>query len=220
MEKFNKDLILEIASKLNLDDIIQLCVTSPRFNDLICKSNIFWINSLLKEFPTIDIRDVTEYKKLYFYLKDKPNLIKTRVTKFINYEDIPNIYFINYPDIIEKINKKYHLRKGDVIKFNNIRVNYIWNGEEFEVEADEYFTLSDEFEFPYFPPNYWKDILENQYLYLDRDIIKKAYREGGKYITGRFGEKYLIEDANLEDIIDRPYSSSIFFDKKYRAYLV
>ena len=46
-----KDVILLLALELNYPDIISLCQTSSRFNQLVCQSDSFWRNKMLRDYP-------------------------------------------------------------------------------------------------------------------------------------------------------------------------
>ena len=47
----NKDLLGLIALELNYPDIIRLCQTNSRFNHIVCKSDTFWRNKAIKDYP-------------------------------------------------------------------------------------------------------------------------------------------------------------------------
>lgn len=71
MNRLPKDIQVELALELDNSSLIKLCSTSSRFNNNICLNNFFWIKKLKREYPNINITDVTEHKKLYEYLKKR-----------------------------------------------------------------------------------------------------------------------------------------------------
>jgi hypothetical protein len=50
METVPKNVMINLALKLNFKDIKSLCLTSTRFNEIICESKIFWRKKLIKEY--------------------------------------------------------------------------------------------------------------------------------------------------------------------------
>lgn len=46
------DVIREIALKLPLEDVLNNCRTSKKFNEIICNNETFWLRRLKQEFPT------------------------------------------------------------------------------------------------------------------------------------------------------------------------
>lgn len=50
-----KDVLFTIALELNLPDLLKLCQTNSRINNLVCKQKNIWIAKLLREFPDVPI---------------------------------------------------------------------------------------------------------------------------------------------------------------------
>lgn len=75
MEQLDPNLIMQMALDLDLPSIVQLCRTSQKFNDTICKSPTFWMNKLRKDYPKFADKfpKNVNYKKVYEYM---PQLIK------------------------------------------------------------------------------------------------------------------------------------------------
>ena len=46
-----KDVLALLALELNYPDIIRLCLTNSRFNQIVCQSDSFWRNKAIKEYP-------------------------------------------------------------------------------------------------------------------------------------------------------------------------
>nr|QBK91402.1 MAG: F-box domain and ankyrin repeat protein [Pithovirus LCPAC302] len=65
-----KDIIQSLAMTLELPEILVLCRTSKRFNQLICDNKNFWINRVIQDF-NVDIpkgKDIKFYKTYYRYI--------------------------------------------------------------------------------------------------------------------------------------------------------
>jgi hypothetical protein len=127
METVPKNVMINLALKLNFKDIKSLCLTSTRFNEIICESKIFWRKKLIKEYPNIDISNVSEFKKLYFYLNEKIEDVNVKVKEgqfFIDdiemekygkyFTEYPIEYFSNYTNkfvISSKVIRQINLEK-------------------------------------------------------------------------------------------------------------
>jgi hypothetical protein len=51
METLSKDVLFNIATMLDLDDLLSLCSSNSRINRLICQRNDIWLFKLVAEFP-------------------------------------------------------------------------------------------------------------------------------------------------------------------------
>ena len=205
-----KDIVQKLALELDLETVLNICRASKRMNQVICDSKIFWMNRIKKEYPQIEIQDVTDYKGLYKYLISKPRIVQDY---FDDYEIISaNEPYVKIPDLAED----YDLKKGDVVIFldENWR-RYIWLGSEegdegeegeegdeadegdegdeegndyFQVDyADDYFSGPTLF-FPEFPLNYFHNIIDHDVLRVSHEYLKT--HTDNRTITGKFGEKY------------------------------
>lgn len=50
MERVPKDVIMKLALELDDESLKNYCLSSKRFNQLICDNYLFWINKILKDF--------------------------------------------------------------------------------------------------------------------------------------------------------------------------
>ena len=50
LENLSSDVLRSIAIDMDLETIKNLCLTSKKFNRIICDNRNFWINKLLKDF--------------------------------------------------------------------------------------------------------------------------------------------------------------------------
>ena len=76
----NNDILSLIGLKLALDDLQNYSLINRKIFS-ICNTNIFWHNKIQTDYPNIDISNVKEYKKLYYYLS-------VRVKKESNFDII------------------------------------------------------------------------------------------------------------------------------------
>jgi hypothetical protein len=51
MESLTKDVLFNIATMLDLDNLLSFCNSDPRINQLICQGEVIWNFKLAKEFP-------------------------------------------------------------------------------------------------------------------------------------------------------------------------
>lgn len=50
MDKLPKDILLFMALKYDMMDVLSFCQVNKKFNDLLCKNNTFWMNKVLFDF--------------------------------------------------------------------------------------------------------------------------------------------------------------------------
>jgi hypothetical protein len=76
MENLHKDVLIELALELNLDDLFNLCQTNKRFNSLLCKNDDFWKQKYITLFGLEYYKKqkkITNHKKEYLNLLLKTN---------------------------------------------------------------------------------------------------------------------------------------------------
>lgn len=173
-DKLPSDIIMLIAMEFDLPDILTYCKLSKRFNKTICDNNIFWMNKLRKDYPFVDIIDVKEYKNLYEYLSKRAKEI--------------NI------DSDESKNPKF----GYLSKL----------GQDISVYNGKIYVSLYDLQFPEVNPLFWTNIKWSQpwdeYFWVPMDLLKQTKensKDGISYITGKYGERYLIETKGIEDAI-------------------
>lgn len=66
-----KDVLIMMMLDLDLPDVLKMCRSNKRFNEILCQNPLFWRKRLEKEYPKLDISNVKDYKGLYSYLKRK-----------------------------------------------------------------------------------------------------------------------------------------------------
>src|SRR5665647_3930808 len=103
MEDITKDILFKVAIDLNLSDLLHLCQTNRRFNNLFCNNDEFWRIKLYREFP------------------ETINKINKKILEKYEY---------SYKDIYKQIiNKNYVISKEDFDKvFQSTKVAW-WEGE-------------------------------------------------------------------------------------------
>ena len=66
MELLPKDLLVDkIALELSPSDVLNLCLTVTRFSEIICNSDVFWRNKLLRDFNVRGDDPKSIYKRIY-----------------------------------------------------------------------------------------------------------------------------------------------------------
>ena len=48
-----RDVVIYMATKLNLPELYNLCLTNSKFNKLICSNEMFWMNKLINDIKFI-----------------------------------------------------------------------------------------------------------------------------------------------------------------------
>ena len=71
MENLSKDVLFNIATMLDLDNLLSFCNSDPRIIRLICQGEAIWLFKLAKEFPDykshINQRGKKAYKLLNWF---------------------------------------------------------------------------------------------------------------------------------------------------------
>jgi len=89
MEALSKDVLFNIATMLDLDDLLNFCSSSDRINRLVCQQDAIWNFKLMKEFPNykeyINQRGREAYELLIDLVKVKKELkYKDSIYKLYN----------------------------------------------------------------------------------------------------------------------------------------
>ena len=82
-----KDVLMLIALEYDLPDILSFCLSSKRFNDTVCKNNIFWMNKFKRDQPDVyeKIKDKkVNWKQIYIRFISVKNKKYTRYRLFRN----------------------------------------------------------------------------------------------------------------------------------------
>jgi len=51
MDRLSKDVLFNIATMLDLDNLLSFCNSDPRINRLVCQDRTIWLFKLVREFP-------------------------------------------------------------------------------------------------------------------------------------------------------------------------
>jgi len=95
MEKLPKDILIEIALALDLQDVFGYCLSSKYINEIVCENKIFWINKLYKDF-NIDHRESKLSAKKYY-------LEINNLLKIYNFDTLLRYGLINNRNDLVKI---------------------------------------------------------------------------------------------------------------------
>jgi hypothetical protein len=112
----NRDTIKLIALELDLPTLTNLCNTSKKFNDFICKDNLFWKNKLNKDYSNTigKFSERTDFRRIYQSLINK----KEHTYAIFRSQEDPIEFFniivkdFNYHEAYKKVEEKI----GDVIE--------------------------------------------------------------------------------------------------------
>ena len=103
MELLPRDVLLMMAIEdMDYRTVLNLCRTSTRYNTILCKNPLLWKTKLQRDYPHIDIQEVTDYSGLYKYLKTEAKVghslgnfvdeTKTRIKGYRGIYTISNLY--------------------------------------------------------------------------------------------------------------------------------
>lgn len=60
METLSPNLVLYLSLNMDVPEVLSLCETSTRYNQLICNNQTFWMNKIMTDFPDLKV-DIKEY---------------------------------------------------------------------------------------------------------------------------------------------------------------
>ena len=198
MDTVPKDVLMLAILDLDLPSIISLCSTKEDFNEIICKSEIFWRKKLEKDHPNINIDNVKEFKKLYLWLSRKikcgDNVGDLTWTGAIvgHGESFP---------LFKKYENKQH-KVGDITWFG---CQIPFSGKHLMPEKGSEININNvdsaDVYFPKYPCGYLSEYSCRFMLYNKQDeIIKNLTPDNKSFVTGPFGEKYSVVIHDIEGV--------------------
>jgi hypothetical protein len=103
-EKLSKDVIVIIASNMRLKDLMNFCLTSSRFNRLICDNEVFWFNKTQLDFKNAKPKPENISWKRYY--QELAGLVENELA-FANLEDEVMAEIMNLPpeEQLEAVNQ-------------------------------------------------------------------------------------------------------------------
>ena len=133
MENLPRDVLISTVMDLDLYEILALCETSTRMNELLCGSDEFWKRKLFKDFKLTSKNPKQIYSRIVQNRKFCSQLVESKyfdnTTTFI--EMLPNFF-----------NETSSLSSGDVVIFNYLVDKYLKRGiglpNYFEMTYDRY----------------------------------------------------------------------------------
>lgn len=105
--ELSKDTLIYMAMMLDLPDILALCKTNSKINQIICQNERFWLNKIKRDYPQKELKPGTNYREMYKNLFIHP----ININLIINFqEDMSDYSFsrtivINENDNITNIGK-------------------------------------------------------------------------------------------------------------------
>ena len=155
MDKFPKEMLIEIALKLDIENIIKFCKTNKRTNFVVCENEHFWRRKLLKDYPNFkELTEVhTSYKSTYL-----------RIFSF--YESIHNAC-LSILDHFFGESQGYMNKEQYIKDFKNAVIEFHVNKEK----LDDYEFLDFKYDFRIKYKHLFPGILQNIHSQRVRDII-------------------------------------------------
>ncbi|GAG28018.1 unnamed protein product, partial [marine sediment metagenome] len=71
MNNLPKDLIIYYALMMDLPEILSLCLSSKKFNNIVCKNKTFWMNKLIHDYQVHNLPKGHTYKSYYKHINEK-----------------------------------------------------------------------------------------------------------------------------------------------------
>ena len=111
METLTKDVLFNIATMLDLDNLLSFCNSDPRINRLICQDRTIWLFKLVREFPEwkqLNMEPKQSYELLISLTKLKEGIKYTgSIYKLYNETKLylSNIGLTSLPSEIGKLSK-------------------------------------------------------------------------------------------------------------------
>lgn len=116
----NRDSIKLIALELDLPTLINLCNTSKKFNDFICKDKLFWKNKLNKDYPNTRNKFSKDFRKIYTSLFNKKKNEYAIFRKSDEPIDFFNIVVKNFEHDEEAYEKVEEILNEDIIAAEDV----------------------------------------------------------------------------------------------------
>jgi hypothetical protein len=241
------DVIRHIALFLSPRDVLSLCLSGKRFNDIIGNCSSFWRNKIKIDFPK-QIYSVNNYQKnpkhLYKKLCMKSKIVYLSGTEFRElkafnetlededgWKDVKMANEITKwitSDFIERV----ELKRGDVLRLlwtGGFRNNdkYMWDGEKaviLDYKYSDYGAFPEEFSFPEFPPHYFSESIEySNIVRLSPEKVKEVIdnfnaNSQTSFITDKYN-KYTVKISLDDHYLDVKIKfNKIFINKNYLTF--
>ena len=166
MDKFPKEMLIEIALELNMKNIIKFCRTNKKINSAVCENENFWRQKLLKDYPNYSqLSSIQEsYRKKYLRIDTFYHSINTACQRFLN-------HFFGE-------SQKYMNKSQYTQDFKNAVLELQMNKEK----LDDYELLDFEYDFRIKHKHLFPAILQNVHSQRVLDIIHDSPDDPLNYI--------------------------------------
>lgn len=144
-EKLHRDVLIYIALQMDAPEILSLCRTNSRINEIICENDKFWMNKVIKDYPEIfdsPYRDTygNSYKEIYELLSQEYMYINIDYAIEYTYyddDDKEQTDRINVSREVE-INTRIPLPEIKNLIYDIVQdfTQYLWRFGYFDIEID------------------------------------------------------------------------------------
>jgi hypothetical protein len=211
MESIDRNVLIQLALDLDLPDLLALCSSSKRTNQILCDNDNFWRLKLSRDYPYTQGKFINADKEeKYFqniYRKTKNAVIfKKDFDEFMKQNDVDwqkvkyldvNIEFSNRGELF--VNFLFSDKKGKVkLAFYNHFKNFMKMAQKFQKYIEK--TRGKKIEFKYSPRgnrdeyyynySFPKKVLGSQILDLFEPLLLQTFKEMGIKMVFLKNEKY------------------------------
>lgn len=106
-ERLPPNVVRQIAQDMPYQQIVNLCLTSTRLNEIICQYDLFWLNQIQKDFPYLTMEEITKYKGDRKWRDYYVELISTRKNPYS---------YSKRPDRLKILIRQEHFNQSDSYK--------------------------------------------------------------------------------------------------------
>lgn len=226
------DIIRYICLNLSPKDVLSLCLSNKYYQNVVWDSSYFWRSKIMIDYPNQlkyipdDYKSLTN-KELYILFSEKSKIIVLNISDYPDLKGVDDSVDERVEIVDRAIKKKKpgNMKRGDVIRFGwfgdyRNANKYMWNGEKvisLSYYLDGYGSVSKEFKFSEFRPDYFVDsIYHNTIINLNDEKIEEIRKNYDpytqtSYVTDRYNT-YKVKTYN-----DRTYNDRTYNDKPIKV---
>jgi hypothetical protein len=150
MDKFPKEMLIQVALELDMENIIKFCKTNKKVNSAVCENENFWRQKLLKDYPNyfelFPLSQEERYRKKYLRIYSFYTSVDETCQEFLNH------FFGESQRYMDKTEYLKDFRDAITdfqISTEKIRRKYGFNYEEHDSYLGEYYDYLYDFKKKY-----------------------------------------------------------------------